>query len=102
MYIIMFNNILKFLNSDDLLALTFAVYLGTIFERLLTSTVDGLFLPLLLAITGSSDDAISGFRYDIDSTNTIEIGAIISNSIHVIVGVIVTFYIFNYLKLRSK
>ena len=98
----MLRNILKFLNSDDLLALTFAVYLGTIFERLLTSTVDGFFIPLLLAITGSSDDAISRIRYTIDSTNTIEIGTIVSNSIHVMLGVIVTYYIFNYLKLRRK
>mgnify|MGYP001025000322 CR=1 FL=1 len=98
----MLRNILKFLNTDDLLALTFAVYLGTIFERLLTSTVDGFFMPLLLSLTGSSDDAINSIKYYIDSKNTLELGSIVTNSFHVMVGVVVTYYVFNYLKLRRK
>ena len=98
----MFKRIIGFLNTDDLLALTLAVYLGTIFERFLTSIVDGALTPLLFYMFRVDESSVKDINIAIGDKNTLEIGEIVSNLIHLCIGIFASYKVFIYLKNKSS
>ena len=94
----MFKRIIGFLNTDDLLALTLAVYLGTIFERFLTSIVDGALTPFLFYMFRADETSVKDITIPIGDKNSLEIGEIVSHMVHLCIGVLVSYKVFKYLR----
>lgn len=77
----MFKEFKAFIANDNILQLATAVVMGTAFTAIITSLVNDIFMPIIVAITGQAD--VSGLVITLGST-TLGIGNFIQAIINFI------------------
>ncbi len=90
----------EFINKGNVVDLAVAVVLGTAFTQLVNSVVNGVFNPLLAAITGKAN--FSEFGFDIGDSR-ISIGTVIDAAINFLLVALALFLIVKaYNRMRAK
>ena len=76
----------EFIANDNILQLATAVIMGTAFTAIITSLVEDIFMPIIVAITGQAD--VSGIALKIGNT-TLGVG----NFIQAIINFILIYFV---------
>lgn len=86
----------KFLYQGDLLQLILAVYLGTAVEKFFNSFVSGIVLPIIMIFMPRAKDLpLQDIQISILGQD-LSIGEVISNSINVIIGFMISYIFVKY------
>lgn len=95
----MFKEFKEFIANDNILQLATAVVMGTAFTAIITSLVEDIFMPIIVAITGQAD--VSGVALKIGNT-TLGVGNFIQAIINFILIAALLFMVIKGLEKVQK